>query len=335
MAEHFHSAGIAQSDGDSVHGVVAVVVARLRATVAEDRVQLPLVSQVSGDGAFACLNPSFAAFFVEAAIEESQVVGGLARGVAGVVELAGGEFFEVLDGFLLEAAEFLGTGVAFEFPDARKNVLPLFGIGRVSLEGGAVAFVVAVLLDVAEGLVHERIIQASAERDDMLDVKLRMGANKGVHADTLAGVGTMLATLLEEKHFFNVGSGGILNAGFFGDPGGGLFTGGLIPPHLFPRFSALFLGTSHIAGEFDTDGGGLAVLADDCVDHFSEFREDAKDHGVTDMRVLGGRRRQEVHRVGVPGTVKFLHGRGVRHAVLEHGHDFGQGLAREGAVAVF
>ena len=252
---------------------MSVVVAGLLAAP-EDSVQLPLISEIGGDRAAAGLYAprSICVYTVRAsAIEQPEALGGQLGGVAGVVELAGGEVVKAGNGFALEALQLDSAATPRELLYAGEDARPVLFIVRVGLMGGAVSFVGAVLFEIAQRLVHERVVQAAVERDDVLDVELGVIAEEAFDAYVLSGVGALPAAFVGKEPLLDVGATRIREAGFGDD-----LTGGFFPALAILRVSqgyvlAVFTVALEIAGEFDSDVGGKTVLAHDGVDHFAEF----------------------------------------------------------------
>jgi len=329
VAEPFDGGGVGERGDDGVDGVLAVVVTGFLAG-AEDGIESPAAAQEGGQRTAAGMDAA-AALGIDAAgasaVEKPDIFDGEAGGVAGVVELLGGEVVEGGEVFHLEFLELHAAAVPWEFFDAVEDFLPALRSVAVGFPGGVVVFVGAVFLGIAEGLVHEGVVEGAAERDDVFDVELGVVAEEGVPTDGFAGVGAGPSAFFCQEEFELVISGWVCDADFALDLLGGALSGfaigGVVRVDALAVFAVLF----HLAGEFDADFVGATVLSQDGVDHFSKFGECPLNGGVADVE--NGVEAGEVGTDLGAGlvAVDFLAGGGVGHAFFHKWEEFGEGLS--------
>src|SRR5208337_1894367 len=170
VAQALDHAGVGKPDDDRVHGMVAVVGARLgetrpvrRRAVVENRIKLPEVAEVGGGLAGGSEYTLFVSGISEAAIEKAQEAGCEPGGVRRVIQLTTAEFIEESVQSLFahhESAQLFRhcATVTAEALHVAQNSLISLCVTRKSLEGGMIAFR-AIALAMTDYEVHVRVVQ--------------------------------------------------------------------------------------------------------------------------------------------------------------------------------
>src|SRR5208337_4407226 len=141
-------------------------------------------------------------------------------------------------------------------------------VAAISLIGRLVALDAAVLGNLAEREVQEGIVHGPAERNDVLDIKLGLRAEKTRHGYGFAGIGTLPAAFLGEKKLAYVHGFGLLDTGVLDDLACRIGAGLFIPTVVLGDGFPLLLGLFQVARELNVNLRGSAVLADNGVRHF-------------------------------------------------------------------